>query len=83
MQVSDVSDDFFMEIDSYHTGLICADPAGEYMDSPALPHVDDPIKYWEVYAQTESNPALARMALDFLSVPGMSFLRYFNLFYTY
>ncbi|PIL32862.1 hypothetical protein GSI_04980 [Ganoderma sinense ZZ0214-1] len=43
-----------------------------YLEAPPLTTVEDPIKYWELRAQTESNPALARMALDFLSVPATS-----------
>nr|VWO98345.1 PPM-type phosphatase domain-containing protein [Ganoderma boninense] len=43
-----------------------------YLEAPPLVTVEDPIKYWELRAQTESNPALARMALDFLSIPATS-----------
>ncbi|PIL30809.1 hypothetical protein GSI_06977 [Ganoderma sinense ZZ0214-1] len=43
-----------------------------YLEAPPLTMVKDPIKYWKLRAQMESNPALARMALDFLSVPATS-----------
>ena len=48
------------------------DPLEAYLETPPLATVEDPIKYWELRAQSESAPgaALARMALDFLSIPG-------------
>ncbi len=41
-----------------------------YLESPPLTTVEDPLAYWNLIAQTDADPSLARMALDFLSVPG-------------
>lgn len=49
---------------------VCSDPIGEYIDSPTLPQVDDPIKYW--LGQRAAGHPLAQMALDFLSAPAAS-----------
>ena len=46
-----------------------------YLEAPPLTSIDDPLAYWNVRAQTDTEPALAQMALDFLSSPGTSLYR--------
>ena len=42
----------------------------EYLEAPPLATITDPLEYWNVRVQTDKEPALAQMALDFLSSPG-------------
>ncbi len=48
-----------------------------YLEAPPLSTVSDPLIYWDLVLKSAEDPksadcALARMALDFLSIPGMS-----------
>ena len=44
-----------------------------YLEAPPLTTVKDPLAYWNAALKSGSkDPALARMALDFLSVPSAS-----------
>lgn len=51
------------------------DALEEYLALPVIETVKDPVAYWNsVLTGSKSNPgaaALARMALDFLTIPGM------------
>ena len=40
-----------------------------YLAAPTIPSVTDPLSYWQGMASSQD--CLARMALDFLSSPGM------------
>lgn len=47
-----------------------------YLEAPPLSTVSDPLIYWDLVLKSAEDPkladcALARMALDFLSIPGM------------
>ncbi|KAI0709144.1 hypothetical protein C8Q76DRAFT_599002, partial [Earliella scabrosa] len=44
------------------------DALEEYFQTPPIPSVADPIKYW--HSLNDGNTPLARMALDILSAPG-------------
>lgn len=52
--------------------MTVGDALEEYLASPPIPTVLDPIKYW-VGMQAAGHP-LAQMALDYLSIPGSSLL---------
>ncbi|KAA1476555.1 hypothetical protein DENSPDRAFT_785372 [Dentipellis sp. KUC8613] len=58
-------DDFFAEIDNFSKSSF-DDELADYLSTPPIGSVEDPIKYW----QQANNTALARMALDFLSMSG-------------
>ena len=59
------------------TGNASNDPITDYLTTAAMPHIDDPIKYWSSFL--DGGHPLARMALDVLSMPGKSFFRaYFS-----
>jgi hypothetical protein len=61
---------YFAEINSFGTLAITSeDPITEWLSSPPLVNVLDPIAWW-ASMQVAGHP-LARMALDFLSAPGM------------
>ncbi|TFK84145.1 hypothetical protein K466DRAFT_445668, partial [Polyporus arcularius HHB13444] len=49
--------------------LLDNDPLEEYLNTPVLPSVDDPVAYW--HSLDDERNAFARMALDILSAPGM------------
>ena len=51
-------------------GTSTTDPLEDYLESPALASIIDPLEYWNIRAQTDKDPALMQMALDFLSSPG-------------
>ncbi|KAI0686989.1 hypothetical protein C8Q76DRAFT_592953, partial [Earliella scabrosa] len=55
-----------------HAGPVTIDPLEAYLASPPLEQVTDPIAYWNAMLGNETEAPLARMALDFLSVPGAS-----------
>ena len=47
------------------------DALEEFLDAPIWTKHTDPLKYWNnVLVNGTVNPALARMALDILSIPG-------------
>ena len=46
-----------------------SNPVDDWLNSPPIPISVDPISYWTGMAST-GHP-LSRMALDFLSIPGM------------
>ncbi|TFK80245.1 hypothetical protein K466DRAFT_504232, partial [Polyporus arcularius HHB13444] len=47
------------------------DPLEEYLASPVLPSINDPIAYWRALSDDGRNE-FARMALDILSAPAAS-----------
>jgi hypothetical protein len=47
------------------------DALEDYLSSAPISNVNDPIAWW--YGMSSGGDPLARMALDFLSAPGMSF----------
>ncbi|RDX44757.1 hypothetical protein OH76DRAFT_1359217 [Lentinus brumalis] len=49
-----------------------ADPLDLYLNSPVVPQVDDPLKYWNAHLASPSEAPLVHFTLDFLSVPGKS-----------
>ena len=53
------------------------DALEDYLALPVLESVKDPIAYWDtVLSTSQNNPssaALARMALDYLTIPGKSY----------
>ena len=57
-----------------HRAAAAFDALEAYLGAPPLPNIKDPIAYWSAFLASESDGALARMALDFLSVPGTSFM---------
>jgi hypothetical protein len=62
---------YFAELDSFGSDVPTNnDPVGEWLLSPPIPSVKNPIIWWtDMY--TAGHP-LAQMALDFLSAPGVS-----------
>ena len=64
------SQDYFADIDNFGR-TVSADALEEYLAAPSLSGVDDPIQWWSAMLNGGQN-VLARMALDFLSAPGMS-----------
>ena len=60
--------DYFAELDSY-SSVSTGDPIDEWLSTPALTHVSDGLSWWTAMIQTKH--PLARMALDFLSAPGI------------
>ncbi|KAF8581490.1 hypothetical protein K439DRAFT_1353831, partial [Ramaria rubella] len=60
---------YFAELDTFSV-LEGTDELDEYLGLPAQPLVSDPLTHWE--AQKAGGSHLARMALDFLSIPGKS-----------
>ncbi|EIW62760.1 uncharacterized protein TRAVEDRAFT_113456, partial [Trametes versicolor FP-101664 SS1] len=54
----------------------CVDTLKKYLEEPPAETVTDPLKYWDLVLKSSSESsgehALARMAIDFLSAPGMS-----------
>jgi hypothetical protein len=63
------SRDYFAELDLY-SSVLTGDPVDEWLSTPPLTTVDNGLTWWTAMDQTK-NP-LARMGLDFLSVPGKS-----------
>ena len=66
--------DIFAKLDQYGRSS-STDVLEEWLSSPCLSDVDDPIQHWASILTSSKNPdkhALARMALDFLSVPASS-----------
>jgi hypothetical protein len=62
--------DYFVEIDNFgKSPMTLDDPITEWLTSPPLVHITDPIAYWS--AMDAAGHPLARMSLDFLSVPRM------------
>jgi hypothetical protein len=53
------------------------DPIDEWLTSPPIPSVSNPLQYWA--AMAASGHPLAAMATDFLSIPG-TFINQANLF---
>ncbi len=55
-------------------GVDGLDALEEYLITPPIPSVMDPIRHWHAL-DSERNP-LARMALDILSAPGMALVSF-------
>ena len=49
-----------------------ADALEVYLEAPPLSSMDDLLEYWNVRVETDKGNSLARMAIDFLSIPGTS-----------
>ncbi len=52
-----------------------ADPVSEYLYSPIVKNIKNPLAYWKSIVDSQSDPtqtAFAQMAIDFLSAPGKS-----------
>ncbi|KAF8587906.1 hypothetical protein K439DRAFT_1317452, partial [Ramaria rubella] len=58
---------YFANLDTFGA-LEGIDELDEYLGLPAQPSILDPLQFWE--AQRITGSRLARMALDFLSIPG-------------
>jgi hypothetical protein len=70
-QASSNSKNYFAELDMFSSDQIATgDAIDEWLSSPPLVTVSDPISWWS--AMEAAGHPLARMALDFLSVPGIS-----------
>ena len=62
---------YFAEINEFGLDMAAAgDVVTEWLNSPPLVNVLDPIAWWT--AMDKAGHTLAPMALDFLSAPGMS-----------
>jgi hypothetical protein len=60
---------YFAEIDDFgKTPMVSDDPITEWLASPPMSNINDPIAWWTV--MKASGHPLAMMALDFLSIPG-------------
>jgi hypothetical protein len=64
------SNNYFVELDAFTSDPAAGDALNEWLSSPPLGTVSDPIAWWT--AMEAAGHPLARMALDFLSTPGMS-----------
>jgi hypothetical protein len=61
---------YFAKLDAFGNDTpIGGDPIAEWLSSPPVPNVNDPIAWWS--AMDAVGHPLARMALDFLSAPGI------------
>ena len=69
-QVRSLSNNYFAELDAFTSDPSAGDTLDEWLSSPPLGTVSDPIAWW--MAMEAAGHPLARMALDFLSTPGMS-----------
>ena len=45
-----------------------------YLDAPMILNVRNPLDYWKILLDSPTEGPLARMAIDFLSVPGMCYV---------
>jgi hypothetical protein len=70
-QAHSSSNNYFAELDTFTSSPTAGDALDEWLSSPPLGTVTDPIAWWTAM-ETAGHP-LARMALDFLSTPGMSY----------
>lgn len=61
------NEDIFAELDRVYA-YGDSDALEDYLNTPPIPSIKDPIKYW--YSLDSSRNPLARMALDILSAPG-------------
>jgi hypothetical protein len=75
-QVRSSSNNYFAELDAFTSDPTAGDALDEWLSSPPLGTVSDPIAWWT--AMEAAGHPLARMALDFLSTPGMSWLLLFT-----
>jgi hypothetical protein len=69
-QVQSSSKNYFAELDTFTSEPTVGDALDEWLSSPPLETVADPIAWW--IAMEVAGHLLAQMALDFLSTPGMS-----------
>jgi hypothetical protein len=61
---------YFAELDNLGADTtVSGDPINDWLSAPALSNVTDPIAWW--IAMDAAGHPLSRMALDFLSAPGM------------
>lgn len=67
LQQLDNDDHFFSDIDNFGKNA-AGDGLEDFLNSPPISNVNDPIPWW--YGIASGGDPLARMALDFLSVPG-------------
>jgi hypothetical protein len=66
--VASSSKNYFAELDTFTSDPTAGDALDEWLSSPPLGTVADPISWWT--AMDAAGHPLARMALDFLSTPG-------------
>ena len=66
-------DDLFAEIDSFGKNST-QDALDNWLDSPPIANVDDPIAWWTSMAS--SGDPFACMSLDFLSAPGRFYCKF-------
>ena len=62
------SKNYFAELDTFTSDPTAGDALDEWLSSPPLGTVADPMAWWT--AMEKAGHPLARMALDFLSTPG-------------
>jgi hypothetical protein len=67
-QAPSSSKGYFAELDAFTSDATTGDALDEWLSSPPLGTVGDPIGWWTAM-ETAGHP-LARMSLDFLSTPG-------------
>lgn len=66
-------DDMFAELDAPLETGAASDPLEDWMSSGIM-NCEDPVEWWTTQLESKAstvNPALARMAIDLLSCPGM------------
>jgi hypothetical protein len=63
------SKNYFAKLDMFSSDPMAGDAVDEWLSSPPLVTVSDPITWWS--AMEAAGHPLARMALDFLSAPGI------------
>jgi hypothetical protein len=70
--LSSSTNDFWLELDAEERAeQALADEYKQYYQAPVV-FVDNAIKWWLEPTQQKLFPNLSKMALDFLSIPGMS-----------
>jgi hypothetical protein len=62
---------YFAELAIFGATLPGADPVTEWLSTPPIPSAADPLAYWS--SMDAIGHPLARMALDFLSAPGVQY----------
>ena len=64
----------FDELDSFDTSVDWRkhDAFEEYITSPVIHSVSDPLQYWDAQLKAQADGGMARFALDYLSAPGKS-----------
>jgi len=71
-QAPSTNNNYFSELDDLMADMPMGDALDEWLSSPPLATVTDPIAWW--LAMEVAGHLLAWMSLNFLSVPGKSFV---------